>query len=101
MTAIPAHAGQRTYFVFAEVEPKEAVSFGLTNGIEFERSASRVETLEVIGHMLVWWRTAEVEQPLNVLLAQAQDLFDVTLALHALFRIHAGDARRGFARRAV
>jgi len=75
---IPTYQGRRTYFFFADVEPKELMTFGVEAGIQLDDDS----TLEVLGHALAYWAIAE-EQDLLTLRAFVQDVFDVTLALRA------------------
>jgi hypothetical protein len=49
---IPPYQGRRTYFFFADVEPKELMTFGVEPGIPLDDS-----TLEVLGHALAYWRS--------------------------------------------
>lgn len=85
---IPPYEGRRTYFFFADVEPKELMTFGLEAGIQLDDDL----TLEVLGHALAYWAIAE-EQDVLTLRAFVQDVFDVTLAIYALIRLDRGDRR--------
>jgi len=85
---IPTYEGRRTYFFFADVEPKELMTFGVEAGIQLDDDS----TLEVLGHALAYWAIAE-EQDLLTLRAFVQDVFDVTLAIYALIRLDRGDRR--------
>jgi len=85
---IPTYEGRRTYFFFADVEPKELMTFGVEPGIQLDDDS----TLEVLGHALAYWAIAE-EQEVLTLRAFVQDVFDVTLAIYALIRLDRGDRR--------
>lgn len=85
---IPPYEGRRTYFFFADVEPKELMTFGVEAGIPLDDDS----TLEVLGHALAYWAIAE-EQDVLTLRAFVQDVFDVTLAIYALIRLDRGDRR--------
>ena len=85
---IPPYEGRRTYFFFADVEPKELMTFGVEAGIQLDDDS----TLEVLGHALAYWAIAE-EQDVLTLRAFVQDVFDVTLAIYALIRLDRGDRR--------
>ncbi len=85
---IPPYEGRRTYFFFADVEPKELMTFGVESGIQLDDDS----TLEVLGHALAYWAIAE-EQDVLTLRAFVQDVFDVTLAIYALIRLDRGDRR--------
>ena len=85
---IPTYEGRRTYFFFADVEPKELMTFGVEAGIQLDDDS----TLEVLGHALAYWAIAE-EQDVLTLRAFVQDVFDVTLAIYALIRLDRGDRR--------
>jgi len=85
---IPTYEGRRTYFFFADVEPKELMTFGVEAGIQLDDDS----TLEVLGHALAYWAIAEEQDPLT-LRAFVQDVFDVTLAIYALIRLDRGDRR--------
>ena len=85
---IPTYEGRRTYFFFADVEPKELMTFGVEAGIQLDDDS----TLEVLGHALAYWAIAE-EQDLLTLRAFVQDVFDVTLAIYTLIRLDRGDRR--------
>ncbi len=52
---IPTYEGRRTYFFFADVEPKELMTFGVEAGIQFDDDS----TLEVLGHALAYWAIVE------------------------------------------
>ena len=52
---IPTYEGRRTYFFFADVEPKELMTFGVEAGIQLDDDS----TLEVLGHALAYWAIAE------------------------------------------
>ena len=83
---IPRYEGRRTYFFFADVEPKELMTFGVESGIQLDDDS----TLEVLGHALAYWAIAE-EQDVLTLRAFVQAVFDVTLAIYALVRLDRGD----------
>ena len=85
---IPPYEGRRTYFFFADVEPKELMTFGVEAGIPLDDDSM----LEVLGHALAYWAIAE-EQDVLTLRAFVQDVFDVTLAISALIRLDRGDRR--------
>ncbi len=85
---IPTYEGRRTYFFFADVEPKELMTFGVEAGIQLDDDS----TLDVLGHALAYWSIAE-EQDVLTLRAFVQDVFDVTLAIYALIRLDRGDRR--------
>jgi hypothetical protein len=85
---IPRYEGRRTYFFFADVEPRELMTFGVESGIPLDDDS----TLEVLGHALAYWAIAE-EQEVLTLRAFVQDVFDVTLAIYALIRLDRGDRR--------
>jgi hypothetical protein len=85
---LPPYEGRRTYFFFADVEPKELMRFGLQAGIQLDDDS----TLDVLGHALAYWAIAE-EQDMLTLRAFVQDVFDVTLAIYALIRLDRGDRR--------
>ena len=85
---IPTYEGRRTYFFFADVEPKELMTFGVEAGIQLDDDS----TLEVLGHALAYWAIAE-EQDVLTLRAFVQDVFDLTLAIYALIRLDRGDRR--------
>ena len=85
---IPPYEGRRTYFFFADVEPKELMTFGVEAGIPLDDDSM----LEVLGHALAYWAIAE-EQEVLTLRAFVQDVFDVTLAIYALIRLERGDKR--------
>jgi len=85
---IPPNEGRRTYFFFADVEPKELMTFGVESGIQLDDDS----TLDVLGHALAYWAIAE-EQEVVTLRAFVQDVFDVTLAIYALIRLERGDRR--------
>ncbi len=85
---IPTYEGRRTYFFFADVEPKELMTFGVEAGIQLDDDS----TLEMLGHALAYWSIAE-EQDVLTLRAFVQDVFDVTLAIYALIRLDRGDRR--------
>jgi Peptide methionine sulfoxide reductase len=85
---IPPYEGRRTYFFFADVEPKEVMTFGVEAGIQLDDDS----TLEVLGHALAYWAIAE-ERDVWTLRAFVQDVFDVTLAIYALIRLDRGDRR--------
>jgi hypothetical protein len=85
---IPPYEGRRTYFFFADVEPKELMTFGVEAGIPLDDDSM----LEVLGHALAYWAIAE-EQDVLTLRAFVQDIFDVTLAIYALIRLERGDRR--------
>src|SRR4029453_10012940 len=86
--AIPRDEGRRTYFFFADVEPKELMTFGVESGIRLDDDS----TLEVLGHALAYWAVAE-EQEVLTLRAFVQDAFAVTLPTYALSRLDRGDRR--------
>jgi hypothetical protein len=94
---IPPYAGVRTYFVLAEVEPKEVMNFRVEDGIQLDEDT----TLEVMGHALAYWRPSGTELDILELRAAAQDMFDVTLAIDALVRLEAGEDRLALSRRAT
>jgi hypothetical protein len=52
---IPTYEGRRTHFFFADVEPKELMTFGVEAGIQLDDDS----TLEVLGHALAYWAIAE------------------------------------------
>ena len=85
---IPTYEGRRTCFFFADVEPKELMTFGVEARIQLDDDS----TLEVLGHALAYWAIAE-EQDVLTLRAFVQDVFDVTLAIYALIRLERGDRR--------
>jgi hypothetical protein len=85
---IPPQEGGRTYFFFADVEPKELMTFGVESGIQLNDDS----TLEVLGHALAYWAIAE-EQDVLTLRAFVQDVFDMTLAIYTLIRLGRGDRR--------
>jgi hypothetical protein len=68
---IPPYQGRRTYFFFADVEPKELMTFGVESGIPLDDDS----TLEVLGHALAYWAIAE-EQEVLTLRAFVQDVFE-------------------------
>src|SRR6266496_3496694 len=86
---------RRTYFFFADVEPRELMTFGVEAGIQLDDDS----TLEVLGHALAYWAIAE-EQEVLTLRAFVQDVFDVTLAIYALIRLDRGDRREALRLRA-
>jgi hypothetical protein len=91
---IPPYEGPRTYFVFADVEPKELMTFGVEDGIQLDDDS----TLEVLGHMLAYWTISD--EAIDDLRAFVQDVFDVTLAIYALIRLDRGDKRKALRLRA-
>lgn len=80
----------QTYFVFADVEPKELMTFGVTTGIPLDTDT----TLEVFGHLIALWAVSR-EERFDELRVLAQEVFDVTLALYALIRLDRGAPRMG------
>ena len=59
---IPPYEGRRTYFFFADVEPKELMTFGVESGIQLDDDS----TLEVLGHALAYWAIAEEQDVLTL-----------------------------------
>lgn len=49
---IPEYSGPRTYLILADVEPKEVMDFG----VEAEIPVAEDATVEVLGHMLAFWK---------------------------------------------
>lgn len=86
---IPPHQGPRTFFFIADIEPRDAIRFGIEEGIQFNKDS----TLEILGPLLAFWTVTDQDE-FNALRVRAQDLFDVTLALHALIRLRRGSVRR-------
>lgn len=105
--SIPAYKGPRTYFVLAEVEPKEVMNFGVTEGIPVDTDV----TVEILGHALALWKPAPQEIDFNSFSIRAGDVFAVALAIDALLRLEergeppaantAGDLRLSLARHAT
>jgi hypothetical protein len=94
--AIPEHVGRRTFFLMADLEPKEVANFGVTPGIPLDADT----TLEAIGHLLAYWTITD-EQRLEKLQATAQDMFDITLAIYMLIRRDRGDDWGSLPQRAI
>lgn len=104
---IPPYSGPRTYFVLADVEPKEVMNFGAEDEIRVDGGAA----LEVLGHMLAFWKPSGVELDFDALRAKAGDLFTVALSIDALLRLEergtpandrtAGDLRIALDRRPI
>ena len=59
---IPTYEGRRTYLFFADVEPKELMTFGVGAGIQLDDDS----TLEVLGHALAYWAIAEEQDLLTL-----------------------------------
>lgn len=93
---IPTHAGTRSYFVFADVEPKEVMNFGVESGIPLGDDT----TIEVFGHLVSFW-TVTTRSDFAALRSEVQDLFDITLATYALRRLRRGENRGALPTRAV
>ncbi|MGH3038634.1 MAG: hypothetical protein ACRDLZ_04400 [Gaiellaceae bacterium] len=59
---MPPYEGRRTYFFFADVEPKELMTFGVEARIQLDDDS----TLEVLGHALAYWAIAEEQDVLTL-----------------------------------